>query len=496
MTKKELQTFIEKLKAEDPEKARNLISHLIASGGSISLEEAKAFIEKPTKAPLLTTLNEKPQIKASSLKDGETTVKDATLNVYQWACLLTTEQKQEPKYFWTQETRSLLYRLLNTYGNNIAVIGLQGSGKTALKQAIQWKLEEEGRNVYSFKWASGRVNLDDVIRTGMGDPDFLGPRDINYLFILLKEAKRQMGRDSFAGLKLLNTLDIHEKNLTTIVDALGDPEAENHIIHADTDRYTFLIPRLERLVGRTKTAEIKNDLLEAKREEAHTILFDLPDYARNNRSQMNGDLTAIQDFWEKNIAKDSEGEYNQTCNFVIFFQKELFYGHFFLRKLSKFNLNPLTSDQLITAYRLRFDNTDPFMEDALKQIGYYSRGIFRWFKKYIRICLDKARIENVQSITKNHVKQWINLDELIEDMELELMTIFPRAEELRQYSAIILRELREKGPLSQDHITNTIFDGAKHKAKCSRVLSQLERKNYIIREYEGKTKIVRLKGGD
>ena len=64
--------------------------------------------------------------------------------IYQWSSELTAEQEAAPGYYlWTDEDRKLLFRLMNTRGNLIAVIGLQGSGKTALKEALSSELSKK-----------------------------------------------------------------------------------------------------------------------------------------------------------------------------------------------------------------------------------------------------------------------------------------------------------------------------------------------------------------
>jgi predicted transcriptional regulator len=88
------------------------------------------------------------------------------------------------------------------------------------------------------------------------------------------------------------------------------------------------------------------------------------------------------------------------------------------------------------------------------------------------------------------VKQWIGLDQLVKDMELELMTIFPKERENRILSVKLLKRLMESGPLTQSEVAEEVFDGAEMKA--SRVLGRLESWNYIKRERRGKDKIVSL----
>ena len=92
-------------------------------------------------------------------------------------------------------------------------------------------------------------------------------------------------------------------------------------------------------------------------------------------------------------------------------------------------------------------------------------------------------------------KQWIGLEQLERDLELELLDVFPKQKELRKSSVILLQLLNERKAIPQNEIAETVFDG--NKMKCSRVLEKLEAWNYIVREWESTgeahRKIVKLK---
>jgi len=254
----------------------------------------------------------------------------------------------------------------------------------------------------------------------------------------------------------------------------------------------MLLPLIEKSLGRAKIEQIRTQILMDRLQTAHTILIDMPDYDRNNSKEMHNDLTKLQ-FWWENVFTDQLEGYTQHVNLVLFFQKELFHGHFFFGKLDVYELKPLTPDQLLECYRSLFNDFYPFTEDALREIAILSRGVFRRFKKYIRICLDQAFLSNsntITEITREKVNEWITLEQVVKDMELEMMTIFPKERENRVLSVKVLRLLREKGSLPQSKIAAEIFDGASMRA--SRVLDRLESWGYIRRERSGKEKIVSL----
>jgi predicted transcriptional regulator len=96
--------------------------------------------------------------------------------------------------------------------------------------------------------------------------------------------------------------------------------------------------------------------------------------------------------------------------------------------------------------------------------------------------LEKALQHGCFSISPDLAKQWIGLEQLEKDMELELMDIFPREKELRRLSVTVLQLLNEKKAIPQNDLAEEVFDG--NKVKCSRVLDKLEAWGYILREWE------------
>jgi len=418
--------------------------------------------------------------------------------IYQWACRLTAEQSEE-QYFWTEETNALLHRLQVSKGNMIAVLGLQGSGKTALRQALYLKLLDAEKKAYSVKWV-GRPELTIIQRIREAESGFLGEADAEYFDTLFDDVYQKYvdaGEDIHAAFKIVKHLriqDLGEKIPYQIADFIkakyglrtGRTTGDEDIARIDLWR---LLPFLEKASGSKKLKEIRDYLLTDKLQTADVILIDLPDYDRSNIRQMSKDLTAIQEYWE-NILTDQYEGYKQDVSLMIFFQKELFQGHFFMGKLDVYELKPLTPNELLLCYRSNFGSYEPFTEEALKEIAFLSRGIFRRFKKYVRICLDRYIQKAPDTITPEHITEWITLDQLIKDMELELMTMFPKEKEHRVLSVKTLQLLREKGSLPQSEIIQEIFDGAT--VKASRVLNRLESWNYLKRERQAKEKIVSL----
>jgi DNA-binding transcriptional ArsR family regulator len=219
----------------------------------------------------------------------------------------------------------------------------------------------------------------------------------------------------------------------------------------------------------------------------HTIFVDMPDYSKTDRRLMAKDLEEI--YWLWNSLARTDG--TPRPNLVIAIQKEMFGGHFFFDKMSRIELEPLQPRQMVEAYVKRFKTTEPFTEDALLTVARMSRGIFRRFLRYITLTLDRwlTRPEPHGPIDTATVKDAIPLDRLAEDMELELVELFPKHSDLRLQAVRLLMHLEESGPQKQSELAEQL--GIEPYA-MSRLLRKLELHRYVIRKREGTDKIVSL----
>jgi hypothetical protein len=385
--------------------------------------------------------------------------------LYQWCIRLTTEQGEE-KYGWTRETQQLAKRLETTTGNLIAIIGLQGTGKTALKQALYVQLEKIGKSVLSFKWKELNPLILDLE---------IDPFDIEEILARLINV--------YGEFKLSKKLGISAQQIKEF--QYGTME--------DEERKQFY-PLILKYASKEERKDIERTAWLNAVQTKDTILIDFPDYSRENQSKMNKDLDDFAHWWESIILADSQGIYNQRANVVIFFQKELFSGHFLFGKFDVFELKPATPNFMVNILRVNCGSIEPFLPETLEYIAKLSRGVIRRFKKYVKLCLENFQ-HSCNSITVELAKNLISLEQLEKDMELELMDVFPKQKELRKYSVIVLQLLNERKAIPQNEITETVFDG--NKMKCSRVLEKLEAWNYIEREWTSTEtahqKIVKLK---
>jgi DNA-binding MarR family transcriptional regulator len=87
------------------------------------------------------------------------------------------------------------------------------------------------------------------------------------------------------------------------------------------------------------------------------------------------------------------------------------------------------------------------------------------------------------------VKEAVTVERLAEDMELELVELFPKQSDLRLQAVGLLMHLEEFGPKKQSELVEEL--GMEDYA-MSRLLAKLELHRYIVRRREGTDKIVSL----
>lgn len=392
--------------------------------------------------------------------------------IYQWSSTLTLEQSftDVRSYLWTQETKALLNRLGLLKGQLIAVTGLQGSGKSILKDRLASTLAEElgWRQVLSVKWESEES--------------------------LLKEFRPRIERQ-----------DVCDNLLSDLQSRLGFNDAHRWIAkHFHGHEYSLrkgecsedlmsagFIEAARKKLGYKDTLPPLDKLIELAKCKA--LLIEFPDYSKRTLALFNKHLADFQNFWEhlRKIGRESgvgTGGRPFDLNIILFFQKEMFQGHFLFRKFSHFDIRRFTPQELYNYYVQRFKEPEPFTEKALLEIASLARGIFRRFKNYILICIERS--DPKQSITFKQVKQWIGLDQLTKDMELELYDLFPRSKENRRNSVVLMQFLREHdGEASQKEITEKL-DVTKQSA--SRLIRKLEAYGYVRIQRKGRAHLIQL----
>jgi hypothetical protein len=218
------------------------------------------------------------------------------------------------------------------------------------------------------------------------------------------------------------------------------------------------------------------------------ILIDTPDYSKTDRRLMAKDLDEI--YWVWNLTSQSElPEGERKPNFVIAIQKEMFGGHFFLDKMVKVELEPLRPEQMVEAYRKRFNAIEPFTEEALLTLARMSRGIFRRFLKYIMLTLRHWEAFGKGTIDTVLVEQAVPVARLVEDMDLEFAELFPKHSDLRLLAVRLIMLLEESGERKQSELADSL---EVEPYELSRLLTKLETDHYVARRRAGNDKIVSL----
>jgi Trp operon repressor len=281
---------------------------------------------------------------------------------------------------------------------------------------------------------------------------------IKYQIDLWLGAKRRLRTDSNAQM----IMEAREKDLNSI----ADQEA------------------LENLLGQRIVQEVRQNLLNLLMEKADYIFVDFPDYNKTNLQLMSKDVDELQRVWNQFM------EGNRKTSFLIVVQKEIVMKkpHYFFGKVRWLDLNPLTPDQLLEAYRQKWGMYEPFTEDALRLIGKLCRGVFRRFLNYINITIEEFR-KTDSLISVDDVEKAVSFDVLLKDLELELSDIFPNAPQRTQ--AVKILDMLRKTSINQKQIAENLGIG---EMTVARLVAKLELYNYIIRKRaEGKEWLITLK---
>lgn len=435
-------------------------------------------------------------------------MKDRLLEIRQWASQRVTEYSGNSPgaYLETVDSQILLNRLEDIpRGQAIAVIGLQGSGKTALKEYLSATLSRS----LSFKWTTQKKVKDFVLSTIQYETPYDSAFEEN------TEADKIMSKLN----NILNLPIYNEYNISivcsNIMNFIKSSDPKEHTVVYEYILYLFgnyeddplkelqikgnmlenIIPKIKKSLGNDVVNEIKNEIFIDSVNNAGTILIEFPDYDKRSRGQSIRDLRNFQEFLEDlfNNQKSTGIQTPDLPNLVIFFQQELWEDdHFMKGKFESIYIKPFTEEELSDYYIKTFGGAEPFTLEALLYIGKLSRGIFRWFKKYISICIERMDLNKIDVITAEIVMDWITSDIMYEDWKRELGNVFKGVGRIRK-ALEILKYLIEKGVVEQDAIMKDFFgDDGSARTACSRALNKLEEKGYISKEQKGRRNLVKF----
>lgn len=417
------------------------------------------------------------------------------------------------KYYWSLPVKTALFRLSQYSSYFIGLIGLVGTGKSSAIAALKTRLEEELKKKYG-SLADEKVSEENEQRKAAGEKPLSMFENIAIrekycnkvllvkwkgdLWEMLREEIRftsclgkyhdlvyQNLKDAPKARKIIKKLE-DEVKLLFSSRSLSDYEIQKSVLVRLAQNVNFgdaekMLP--QKVLDNIRALIAKEFLV----ENVHTLLIDMPDYSQKGSWKINKDLDGIGALW--NTLKG----YSRV-NTLVCLQQELVLRqpHLIMGKMDKIILKTLTVEQLLEAYKQFFGTYEPFTEDALKQICKLSRGVFRRFKNYVRLCLEVASMEGVSEelITVDLVKRAITQDQLKMDMDLELSDFFKNSErKLQAFS--ILDFVRDNPDVSQKAISDTL---GLHPNAIGDVVRQLCLHNYLkVKRGKGTELLVSLK---
>jgi len=339
-----------------------------------------------------------------------------------WASVLTGENRSGKEYYYvTEPVKRLEWKLKHLKGQLIALIGLQGTGKSSALSYIGrifYNEEKRASSAVYVKWTENCLKNLPLVDDGCYS--FISDRIVNEIeleFEVYSERRKKH--------PLLNCV----------------PNSK----HIDESYILSLLTEVEsyKILGKGKVNEITQEGIIDYLNSHDIILIDLPDYTKTDRRLMTKNLSEIQELWEK-LHRDK--------NIVTGIQKELFSGHFFFGKMDVIELHPLKPEEFVHVFKTQFSNCDLITDKALVLLGQLSRGVFRRFLKYLSLTLESFAIsEKKPPIGVHDVDKAVSVEQLIEDMELELYDVFKNGYQRRQ-AVELLYHLREHGQVNQKDI--------------------------------------------
>lgn len=349
----------------------------------------------------------------------------------------------------------------------ICLIGSQGVGKSSALMALSQRIP----NSILLKW-----RREQELHTSFLESTRRTSYEYLYRYSLKLDRELDL-RQSASRVPVLNgwDRDVREQFVDDIVTL--EREGEHYSVVPDL---AWAESKFVKLTVDKWRQDMCNDIL----REKSVILIDTPDYPKTDRRRLTKDLDSIQRLWNKITSSGGP-----TIVFAV--QKEMSEGHFFLDKAQKFELEPLAPELMVEVYARRFQGTEPFTEKALLKLAQMSRGIFRRFLRYILLTFDvwEKNGGRPDVVDVDFVVQAVPVERLVEDMELELVALFPKNGYGRLLAVRLIMLLEERGELGQSEIADLL--DVKDDT-VTRLLDKLEPAYYVARRAIGHRKIVTL----
>ncbi len=373
--------------------------------------------------------------------------------VYRWAASGVSDSGYDSeidRFYETPVYKSLLFKLQNTDKSLSMLTGLQGTGKTRILYQLR------NNDCFYFKW--NKDWKEELWRERCVEWYSIQRR---YNDNLAEEYENQVRASLVAG-------------ASQKANKAGDPRT----ILGRKDYGS-----MEAFLGKAKCKELKEQAISGFLYCIKIFLIDMPDYSKSNANAMNHDIAGIQEFYESL-------ENKANTHFVIGVQKELVLKnpHFWWGKCDKYVIEPLYSQQLIEAYNLSNPESGVFAPVALQYLAEISRGVFRRFKKYMRLSIEADQEQKVP-ISEDIVKSAITDQVIFEDMDQELADVFDD-EEKRRCASAILGYLRTHSDVNVKTIAE---DTEISETMAQKIVQKLLLYKYISAKHgEGKEKLVSL----
>lgn len=377
--------------------------------------------------------------------------------IVEWTSILTAENRETSRkkhyYHLTRPVRMLEWKLNIVNNQLIALVGLQGTGKTSALRYLANEFWKAQQNTVIIKWTKNWMknlrNIDSLVN------DYVNTSMQEITIDELRVYAMSHKRHPFLG-RVPTRNDLSEPGFSDLMAGL------------DFD--------YGKIFGKGKADRLENGFMWHYLEYKCPVIFiDLPDYRKTDRRHMANDLAAVQDLWER-VGKDK--------NIVIAIQKELFGGHFFFGKMDVIELQPLEPEELVHVFKTQFPDCELITDDALMLLGRLARGVFRRFLKYLGATLvDFATSSKDYPVTPKHVDKAVTIEQIIKDMELELSDVFTSAYQRRQ-AVELLHYLREEGMANQKEIAEFLSVSMVTAGKIvSKMYSYVKRKRGKGREW-------------
>jgi DNA-binding MarR family transcriptional regulator/adenylate kinase len=353
-----------------------------------------------------------------------TTAHPLARELYDWSSRLTAEAGGPEEYYWTPEIEWLVTKLKLTKRALVGVVGVQGAGKSATMRAIRDQLKNEFPDstvAVKVPESGGLVNaLRSVFDYGGG------PYREEFLLLIKEKIVNELKRKQ-----------VFMDRARRLARRTGNSEMSLEISQLSavrTHQEAETVPSwLQDLVPHRVVRELEATALHLLIQQQRVILIDMPDYPKHDRRLIARDLDDIQGLWNRLMIHP---DVTSDANIVVFIQKETFNyaDHFLYGKMTIVDLIPLTTGQLLEAYKQRWGGYAPFTEDALQYIARMSRGIFRRFKRYIALTLEMS---SQPPLDLELVKKAVTDEEVMRDMHNELDSIFRKPEQKQKALELI-----------------------------------------------------------